>query len=234
MLKAIFFDADDTIIDHHECERQALIHMFSGINVPFLNEYHDIFRPLDRQLWDDALLTSSPPVAAADIPTHRFKLLFERIAVPYTDYTHANELFKTGLANTSALFEHAEETVAYLHSLGYTICVVTNGKTALQKPRVANSKIGKYISRIIVSEEVAAPKPSPIMFDTLLAELQIAPAEAIMIGDSLEKDIQGAFNAGIKAVWYNPEGAENHTNIRPDYEITSLLELKDMFMMRDM
>lgn len=53
--------------------------------------------------------------------------------------------------------------------------------------------------------------------------------DVIMIGDSLEKDIQGAKNANIKAIWYNPKGKNNNTNIFPDYEIKSLLELKELF-----
>ena len=50
-----------------------------------------------------------------------------------------------------------------------------------------------------------------------------------MVGDSVKNDIQGARNAGIKSIWYNPEHVKNMTNIVPDYEITNLLELKNMF-----
>ena len=50
-----------------------------------------------------------------------------------------------------------------------------------------------------------------------------------MIGDSLEKDIQGAKNANMKSIWYNPKEKYNNTNIIPDYEIKSLLELKHLF-----
>ena len=58
----------------------------------------------------------------------------------------------------------------------------------------------------------------------------LKPNEAIVVGDSLEKDIQGAKNANIKSVWYNPMQKDNNTAIVPDYEIKNLLELKNMFM----
>ena len=49
-----------------------------------------------------------------------------------------------------------------------------------------------------------------------------------MIGDSLEKDIKGAKNANIKAIWYNPDNKINETEINPYYQITNLMELKEI------
>ena len=49
-----------------------------------------------------------------------------------------------------------------------------------------------------------------------------------MIGDSLEKDIKGAIDAGIYTIWYNPDNKSNCTNIQPDYQIENLLELKEI------
>ncbi len=53
------------------------------------------------------------------------------------------------------------------------------------------------------------------------------PAESIMIGDSIEVDIQGAMNAGIDQVFVN------HTcidcTIQPTYMVHSLKELEEIF-----
>ena len=116
-----------------------------------------------------------------------------------------------------------------LHNKSFLLCVVTNGLIELQKPRVINSEIGKFISHIIVSEEVGEYKPNPLIFTTLLNRIQLNPCDVIMIGDNLKNDIQGAKNAGIKSIWYNPEHMENRTDIIPDYEITDLFELSNMF-----
>ena len=45
------------------------------------------------------------------------------------------------------------------------------------------------------------------------------------VGDSLVNDVAGAQNVGISAVWLNREGVTNDTGIRPDYEISSLIEI---------
>jgi FMN phosphatase YigB (HAD superfamily) len=106
--------------------------------------------------------------------------------------------------------------------------VVTNGLIELQKPRVVNSELGKFISHIMVSEEVGAYKPNPLIFNTLLKRIGLTPYDVIMVGDSVKNDVQGAKNAGIKVIWYNPEHLENKTKILPDYEIFDLIELKNI------
>jgi len=223
-LKAIFFDADGTLINHEECEKQALMHMFSTIGLDYKDEYQDIFRPLDTGLWETGCYDNKP-VPYESIPTFRFEVLFRQANVQYGDYANANALFMERFAETTALMENAVETVEKLYNDGLAICIVTNGIVRLQSPRVLNSKIGKFVSHIIVSEEVGAHKPNPLIFNELLCRLKLRPDNVIMVGDSLANDIQGAANVGIKSIWFNPMGVANETGISPDYEIGGLLEV---------
>lgn len=226
-IKAIFFDADNTIIDHKDCERQALEYLFKGIGENYKEEYQEIFRPLDRKLWDSVALNKCS-IPKEEIPEYRFKEFFDQINIKYNDYKNANKLFQEGLEKSVALIEEANEVVQYLYNKNYKLYVVTNGLIRLQKPRIINSKIADFFSDIIVSEEVGISKPNPKIFNVLLQKINLKPNDVIMIGDSLEKDIKGAQNANIKSIWYNQKGKSNNTNIIPDYEIGNLLELKDI------
>jgi len=223
-LKAIFLDADGTLVNHKECEKQALMHLFASIGVVYKDDYQDIFRPLDNELWENECYKDQP-VQREDIPVYRFKILFELINIQYDDYAKANDLFKEGLASSTALMENAVELVEKLYGEGFILCVVTNGLIELQRPRIVNSRIGRFISHIIVSEEVGAHKPNPLIFNELLKRLQLNPEDVIMVGDSLRNDIQGAANAKIKSIWFNPKGMKNETDISPDYEVNCLLDV---------
>lgn len=226
-IKAIIFDADDTLIDHKACEKEALINVFKGLKQEYKEEYQNIFRPLDRNLWD-SVAKGTNVVSKEEIPEYRFKKFFDEIDLKITDYQKANILFQEGLANSTAVIQNAKEILEYLSYKQYSLYIVTNGLVKLQKPRIINSEIAEYISDIIISEAVGIAKPNPEIFNNLLNKINIKPEEAVMIGDSLEKDIKGAIDAGIYAIWYNPDNKSNCTNIQPDYQIENLLELKEI------
>lgn len=74
--------------------------------------------------------------------------------------------------------------------------------------------------------DLGVGKPEPYVFHHALHLLAADPWDATMVGDSLTCDIDGAIDAGLRAVWLNrfrrPPPAE-----RPDVtEITTLDELK--------
>jgi putative hydrolase of the HAD superfamily len=49
-------------------------------------------------------------------------------------------------------------------------------------------------------------------------------AESLMVGDNLECDVLGAYNAGIDQVYFNPERRRHFA--QTTYEIASLDELR--------
>lgn len=226
-IKAIFFDADDTLVDHKQCEKEALLYLFDKIGKDYKEQYQDIFRPLDRKLWD-SVAHNLNPVPKSEIPEYRFKKFFKQIGLEYNDFKKANEFFQDGLSNSVSLIDNAYDIIKYLYYKDYQLYVVTNGLIKLQKPRITNSKISKYISDIIVSEEVNSGKPNPKIFNVLLNKINLKSNEVIMIGDSLEKDIKGAENANIKAIWYNSNNKINNTEIKPYCQITNLIDLKEI------
>ena len=80
-----------------------------------------------------------------------------------------------------------------------------------------------------ISEEAGAAKPDRAYFDYVRRRLPCLTAEnALVIGDSLSTDIQGANNAGLPCCWFNPAGKPRREDLRVDYEIRSLRELLEI------
>jgi len=57
---------------------------------------------------------------------------------------------------------------------------------------------------IVTARELGASKPDPAFFAAVLAACDCAPGEAVMVGDSLARDVLPARAAGMRGVWYCP------------------------------
>ena len=112
----------------------------------------------------------------------------------------------------------------------YRLAVVTNGAPDLQREKLDGAGLAPYFAIVTISGEVGIGKPDPRIFAHTLAHLSVPPTEAVMVGNDLTRDIWGARKAGIAGIWVNRTGAEYLAgDTTPDAEITSLLELVQMF-----
>ena len=115
----------------------------------------------------------------------------------------------------------------YLSGKKYQLHLITNGFEKTQHSKLQNSGIGKYFKEVITSEGSNSLKPHKEIFDYAFAKTGAQKDESIMIGDSIDVDIQGAMNAGIDQVYVNH--LNETTTIKPTYTIYSLKELEKIF-----
>lgn len=224
-IKIIIFDLDNTLVDFDACEKEALRYAFNLKNVPINLELINDFSKIDRELWNIGTY-NSVQVSKDKIPLKRFEILFSKHKIKNVDISKVNDLFMEGFSKAIYPYEDSENILEYLTNKGYIITVATNGLMKLQYPRILNSSLGKYITQIVASEEVGYNKPDPSIFNKILLDNKFLPKEAIVIGDSLSNDIQGAINANIKSIWLNSKREKtNNDEIIPNYIISSLLEL---------
>jgi FMN phosphatase YigB (HAD superfamily) len=80
----------------------------------------------------------------------------------------------------------------------------------------------------IASGEVGFGKPDRRIFTTALERLGVRAGEAIAIGDSLERDVLGAHNAGLRSIWLNREGWTEPGPVVADAETASLSEVPEI------
>ncbi|MDD5200418.1 MAG: HAD family hydrolase [Terrimicrobiaceae bacterium] len=107
----------------------------------------------------------------------------------------------------------------------HRIGLLTNGAPDLQREKLSNSGLESFFDAVAVSGEHDIGKPEPAIFHRLLGELRAVPGEAVMVGNSLERDILGARNAGVPSVWLKVAGSEEPADVQPDHTILGLAEL---------
>ena len=77
-----------------------------------------------------------------------------------------------------------------------------------------------YLKNIFISEKIGAQKPEKLFFDRVASMIEdFDKSKAIVIGDSLTSDIQGANNMGIDCIWYNPKSLPKGKQ-KIDYEVS--------------
>ena len=111
------------------------------------------------------------------------------------------------------VFPGAIDTLRTLKARGLRLGILTNGFSETHREKIALLQIGEFFDAIFIADEVGMIKPDPLLFAHACTTLGSAPSRSAMVGDRYERDVRGALEAGLYAVWLNvrnealPEGA---------------------------
>ncbi|XP_053189076.1 N-acylneuraminate-9-phosphatase [Scomber japonicus] len=109
----------------------------------------------------------------------------------------------------------------------YKLLLLTNGITETQREKVEAVGCEEFFDAIVVGGEHAEQKPFVSIFKLCFNMLGVEAKDCVMVGDSLDTDIQGGFNAQVRAtVWISSAGGSlPDGSVKPDYTIPTVLEL---------
>jgi HAD superfamily hydrolase (TIGR01549 family) len=208
MIKAALFDLDDTLYDHRGCAREALTAV-QGCHDRFRSMTFDALERAHARFLEELhaeVMLGRMPLEAARVERFRRLLTFmdvpsaeslaARIATTYRDaYRTARRAIAGAPALLAAINSHAP------------IAVVSNNLLEEQQEKLRTCGLDRFVDALIVSEEAGTSKPDPAIFLLALDRLQALPGDAVMVGDSWTADVVGARSAGIRDIWFNPDGA---------------------------
>ncbi len=124
--------------------------------------------------------------------------------------------------------------IARLDEAGLVMGCVTNTITLEDGILDALSRLGmlRYFRSVVASSAMSYRKPHPSLFLHALRELDVAPEEAVFVGDRLVDDVGGARGVGMRAVLTHQYRQEPLDGVRegrkaPDAIIRRLSELPE-------
>jgi putative hydrolase of the HAD superfamily len=253
MIRAIFFDLDDTLLWDQKSIKEAFIATCKlaedryGINAQLLEE---AVREAAGKLYSayefypfTQLIGINPfeGLWGNFLDDHDDFRKMKEIVPAYRKDAWTNGLLTMGVNDPDFGHELAErfpqerrktpfvydETFKVLDTLkeNYRLLLLTNGSPDLQKTKLElTPELAPYFDKIIISGDFGRGKPDPSIFEHALSQMSVQKDEVIMVGDNLMTDILGANRVGIKTVWIN-----RHHKVRneviPSYEIQHLEEL---------
>lgn len=217
----ILFDVDDTLFDFKMTEQNALQATFLQFGLPSgLTDYGQIYKEISKGLWGDL---EEGRITLAELGVERFRRLFDSVQLK-VDAEAFGRAYLESLGKEVHLVPGAVELCSSLAHC--RLAIITNGFASVQTARIGGSPLCDTFEHVIISEEVGCKKPDREIFENAFSKLRITEkSNVLMVGDSLTSDIQGGNNYGIDTCWFNPLQKENHTAIKPTYEIRELHEI---------
>lgn len=227
--KHLFFDLDHTIWDFDKNAEETLYELYHTYKLKDLGLHSaDLFIETythnNHQLWADYHLGK---ITKQQLRETRFSKTFIDLGVSAEHIPNQFEDDYVNICPTKTnLFPNAHETLGYLTEK-YSLHVISNGFKESTEMKIQNNGLQKYFDHIIISEVIGINKPDKAIFDHALGLAGAHVSESTMIGDSIEADIRGAQNFGMKAIYFNPEGKEAPEDV--EHQIQCLSELKELF-----
>ncbi len=113
-----------------------------------------------------------------------------------------------------------------LASLSETHKIALLSNAWLEAPRqiLRDRDHGRWFDVMVCSYDIGIPKPDLRIFQHTLGLLDVDASEAVMVGDSIKADIQGAINAGLEAVWVDNEGTGEYKG----HTVKTIAEIPDL------
>lgn len=224
-IKHIFFDLDHTLWDFEKNSGLAFEKIFQELNFDIDSEYFiSVYSPINVAYWK---LYERNEIDQETLRVNRLKDAFEAInfSITLEEINSISHLFIEYLTSNNHLIDGTIETLDYLKD-NYQLHIITNGFSFVQEVKLQKSNLANYFVTVTNSELAGHKKPHENIFQYALSLAKASKNQSIMVGDSIEADVLGAINFGMKAVYFNPanEMVSNDAII----QIQKLTQLKNI------
>ena len=217
----VFFDLDDTLLDHRRAERAALadLHAAFGDYLGHLpvSHLHETYHAANVPLWVDV---GAGRMSLAELKRQRPERVLAALGVAGLDPAAFSDAFLDRYATHWTWLAGAREAFLAV-AARLPVGILTNGFREQQRGKLARfPEIGHAASVVVVSDEVGAMKPQRALFDHALAAASqaagraLATSDVVLVGDSLTSDVAGALSAGWQAVWVGGDAARAPAGVR--------------------
>jgi len=228
---AVLFDLDSTIIEYDEPEEcwLTVCREFApeaGVGVDRLLKA--VLAAREWQ-WSDPERHQQGRLSLVDTRRQIVANAFSGLGIDNLELAYSlGDAYSELREGNARLVPGATDTLVHLRREGVRLALVTNGGSDVQRAKIRRFGLEPHFDHVQVEGEFGAGKPDEGVFRHVLAELGVSAAEAWMVGDDLERDVAGAQQVGLFAIWvdWRGHGLPEDSPVRPDRTIRSVSELR--------
>ena len=228
MIKAVFFDLDNTL-----CDSDTAWHIATEETFQLLRKYKpDVSEKTITKAWATIHQKLFQQLNAgkgsmAELRDSRFQHLFKELGLSTGKIIEELNNFLSSCYLTSLRLYEDVSVLEALHT--YHVGIVTNGAhdnhTDSQFSKVQHLGLSKRIQSLTISDKVGVRKPNIKVFTVACERAGVLPKEALFVGDSVANDIVGANRAGMTSVLIHRKSDGLIPEIgdeRPNYVVSNL------------
>ena len=202
MIKAVFFDIDDTLYSYTKAHEPALKAMkdyalreFGLEGVEYDGYVRQAQAVVKERVGRDCSTLHNRLI--------RFQCMLEILKKPLFPHAEAmGRLYWETLIRNMEEEPGAGELLKALKGRGYYVGIGTNMTAGVQFEKISRLGFGQWVDGMVTSEEAGVQKPDRKLFLLCAEKAGAAPEECVFVGDSLKKDVLGARAAGMEAILY--------------------------------
>ena len=224
MIRGFIFDYGGTLDTGGQHWGKVIWHAYERQQVPVAeSDFRDAYVHAERTLGRNPII--KPDFTFKRTLEEKIKIELEYLGKPEYQQAIVDDLYERTLAETAK----SREVLMELKQR-YRMVLVSNFYGNISTV-LKEFGLDGIFENIIESAVVGVRKPDPKIFTLGVEALGVKPNEAIVVGDSIDKDIIPAGKAGCHTVWFEGEGWTDDlvSGDEADFIIRDLSELTSMF-----
>jgi putative hydrolase of the HAD superfamily len=223
--KFIYFDLDDTLLDHKAAEKAALrdVHTnFPIFNDVILETLSEIYHEVNVGQW---LLYSRGEVSRDELQRNRFEMTLQQLELDAAHYDTVGNYYMQCYQNYWQWIDGAENMYNKVLQK-FPIGLLTNGFAETQRLKFEKFGLHESAKHVVISEDVGALKPDPKVFQYATELAGVEADEILYVGDSYSSDIEGGAGFGWNTAWFTDNGTSKQHE-KADFVFSNFKDLSD-------
>jgi len=228
MIKAVFFDLDETLADTMSAQHEANIYAFRefGYDYQTIREQTKIIDTMGRRIIDFLrLIKEGAGITEKKLP---LKNLYEARKKYFFNLIEDND-------KLMKLYPGAKECLFKVKKTGVITAIVSSGTKKYIKLILKKFKLFSFVNFIISGDEINKGKPDPECYEKAYQYLvehygKIRKDECLVVEDT-EIGVIAANKAGLKILLVPSRYSVLPKTVKPDYQLKSLKDFNKTILL---
>jgi putative hydrolase of the HAD superfamily len=210
-IRALWVDLDDTVFDHTYCVCRgldAIREKYPAFGKSSTEELAVLYNHALNHVYADYLRRE---ISFQEMRRRKLKFLYASLEIqggegPALDEFHS--IYDAAYRIHRRAIPGSVEILKRFADSGMSLAILTNGDQDIQEEKLRVIGLEWAAPHLLTAQRAGTAKPHPQFYKWALEQTGHDPGNVLMVGDSLENDVEAALRCGLNAVLYAPGAAQ--------------------------